>query len=60
MIPRLFRATFSLQVAFLLVVSFGIQVRALYYPVREYQGSTFFDLWDFYGGVDNTTLGWWG
>ncbi|KAF9220750.1 glycoside hydrolase family 16 protein [Gyrodon lividus] len=25
--------------------------------IREYAGSTFFDRWDFYGGLDNTTLG---
>ncbi|KAF8629542.1 hypothetical protein AX15_003393 [Amanita polypyramis BW_CC] len=33
------------------------QVRAEYLPVRAYQGSTFFDRWDFYGNVDNTTWG---
>jgi len=33
------------------------QTRALYYPLREYSGSTFFDKWDYYGFVDNTTWG---
>ena len=33
------------------------QTRALYYPIREYSGSTFFDKWDYYGFVDNTTWG---
>lgn len=28
-----------------------------YSLVREYSGQGFFDLWDFYGGYDNTTLG---
>ena len=35
----------------------ALQVQAVYYPVREYSGSTFFDRWDFYGNVDNTTWG---
>lgn len=33
------------------------QTQALYYPLREYAGSTFFDKWDYYGFVDNTTWG---
>ncbi|KAK2465861.1 hypothetical protein APHAL10511_001502 [Amanita phalloides] len=33
------------------------QVQAIYYPVREYRGRSFFDRWDFYGNVDNTTWG---
>ncbi|KAG2151176.1 glycoside hydrolase family 16 protein, partial [Suillus bovinus] len=28
-----------------------------YSLVREYSGKSFFDLWDFYGAYDNTTLG---
>ncbi|KAF8271845.1 glycoside hydrolase family 16 protein [Lactarius quietus] len=34
---------------------------ASYDIVRDYSGSTFFDLWDFYGSWDNLTLGdvWW-
>lgn len=28
-----------------------------YSLVREYSGQSFFDLWDFYGAYDNTTLG---
>ncbi|KAF8054963.1 concanavalin A-like lectin/glucanase domain-containing protein [Lyophyllum atratum] len=31
--------------------------RAIYVPLREYAGSTFFDGWDFWGNVDNTTWG---
>ncbi|KAG6850215.1 hypothetical protein H0H93_016394 [Arthromyces matolae] len=30
---------------------------AIYVPLREYSGATFFDAWDFYGDVDNTTWG---
>ena len=30
---------------------------ALYHPVREYAGSTFFDRWTYYGNYDNTTQG---
>ncbi|KAF8801580.1 hypothetical protein BYT27DRAFT_7198151 [Phlegmacium glaucopus] len=33
------------------------QVFALYNPVREYAGSTFFDRWAYYGTFDNTTWG---
>lgn len=29
----------------------------LYGVIREYSGTTFFDRWDFYGNVDNTTFG---
>ncbi|KAG5637804.1 hypothetical protein H0H81_003136 [Sphagnurus paluster] len=30
---------------------------AIYVPLHEYAGSTFFDGWDFWGNVDNTTWG---
>ncbi|KAG6868112.1 hypothetical protein C0993_007490 [Termitomyces sp. T159_Od127] len=30
---------------------------AIYAPLREYSGNTFFDAWDFWGNVDNTTWG---
>ncbi|KAG6888516.1 hypothetical protein C0995_007759 [Termitomyces sp. Mi166 len=30
---------------------------AIYVPLREYSGNTFFDTWDFWGNVDNTTWG---
>ncbi|KAF9004223.1 concanavalin A-like lectin/glucanase domain-containing protein [Cyathus striatus] len=29
----------------------------IYHPLREYAGSTFFDRWDYYGNIDDTTLG---
>lgn len=35
------------------------QVSAIFLPLREYSGSTFFDAWDFYGNIDNTTWGEW-
>jgi hypothetical protein len=33
------------------------QVYGIYVPLREYAGSTFFDEWDYWGNVDNTTWG---
>ncbi|CAA7259416.1 unnamed protein product [Cyclocybe aegerita] len=33
------------------------QTNAIYNPLREYAGSTFFDRWSYYGDVDNTTWG---
>ena len=33
------------------------QIHAVYVPLREYAGSTFFDGWDYWGDVDNTTWG---
>ncbi|TFK33199.1 concanavalin A-like lectin/glucanase domain-containing protein [Crucibulum laeve] len=33
------------------------RVSAIYVPVREYAGTSFFDKWDFYGFYDNTTWG---
>jgi hypothetical protein len=41
----------------LLFLAASLETRALYYPLREYSGSTFFDKWDYYGFVDNTTWG---
>ncbi|KIJ97255.1 glycoside hydrolase family 16 protein [Laccaria amethystina LaAM-08-1] len=41
----------------LLFLAASLEIRALYYPLREYSGSTFFDKWDYYGFVDNTTWG---
>lgn len=40
--------------AFLAIVS---PAAAIYAPLREYSGNTFFDAWDFWGNVDNTTWG---
>ncbi|PPQ92756.1 hypothetical protein CVT25_003865 [Psilocybe cyanescens] len=33
------------------------QVSAIYLPLREHAGATFFDGWAYYGNVDNTTWG---
>ena len=33
------------------------QIYGIYVPLREYAGSTFFDRWDYYGYIDNTTWG---
>ena len=33
------------------------QASTIYNPVREYSGSTFFDRWDYYNYIDNTTWG---
>ncbi|KAG6907308.1 hypothetical protein DXG01_009472, partial [Tephrocybe rancida] len=30
---------------------------AVYQPLREYAGNTFFDAWDYWGNIDNTTWG---
>jgi hypothetical protein len=39
-------------------ILFILLSRAVAYNIiREYAGSTFFDRWDFYGGLDNLTLG---
>jgi hypothetical protein len=46
-----------LLLPFILYFLLTLQAKAVYYPVREYSGSTFFDGWDFYGNVDNTTWG---
>jgi len=32
-------------------------VFGIYVPLREYAGQSFFDGWDYYGNVDNTTWG---
>ncbi|THU85086.1 hypothetical protein K435DRAFT_783462 [Dendrothele bispora CBS 962.96] len=32
-------------------------VLGIYVPLREYSGQSFFDGWDYYGNVDNTTWG---
>jgi len=32
-------------------------VTAVFMPIREHAGSTFFDRWAYYGNVDNTTWG---
>lgn len=32
-------------------------IAAAYVPLREYAGATFFDGWDYWGNVDNTTWG---
>ncbi|TFK33299.1 concanavalin A-like lectin/glucanase domain-containing protein [Crucibulum laeve] len=32
-------------------------VSAVFLPLHQYEGQTFFDTWDFYGNVDNTTWG---
>ncbi|KAF8329884.1 glycoside hydrolase family 16 protein [Amanita rubescens] len=49
--------TLPLLLPFILYFLLALQAKAVYYPVREYSGSTFFDGWDFYGNVDNTTWG---
>ncbi|KAF7321163.1 GH16 domain-containing protein [Mycena chlorophos] len=41
---------------FLLPLAFR-SAAAIYYPVREYSGNTFFDSWSFYDNVDDTTWG---
>nr|GAT48809.1 predicted protein [Mycena chlorophos] len=41
---------------FLLPLAFR-SAAAIYYPVREYSGDTFFDSWSFYDNVDDTTWG---
>ncbi|KIL58962.1 glycoside hydrolase family 16 protein [Amanita muscaria Koide BX008] len=57
MTSRYFKPATFLQTIFILALTLGVQVKAAYSPVRSYQGSTFFDKWDFYGDVDNTTWG---
>ncbi|GLB34393.1 putative glycoside hydrolase family 16 protein [Lyophyllum shimeji] len=44
-------------VAALVVLAVTSSTSAIYVPLREYAGSTFFDAWDFWGNVDNTTWG---
>jgi hypothetical protein len=40
------------------VLALGLlQSMAIYVPVRQYEGATFFDGWAYYGNVDNTTWG---
>ncbi|KAJ7613624.1 glycoside hydrolase family 16 protein, partial [Mycena polygramma] len=42
----------------LFLLSFlALRAAATYYPLIEYSGTTFFDGWDFYGAIDNTTWG---
>ncbi|KAF9443295.1 glycoside hydrolase family 16 protein [Macrolepiota fuliginosa MF-IS2] len=38
-------------------LSTSLVVSAIYAPLREYAGSTFFDAWDYYNFYDNTTWG---
>ncbi|KAJ7027788.1 glycoside hydrolase family 16 protein [Mycena alexandri] len=40
-----------------LLALFALKAAAQYYPYVEYSGTTFFDGWDFYGAIDNTTWG---
>ncbi|KAF8340185.1 glycoside hydrolase family 16 protein [Amanita rubescens] len=42
---------------FLLATNLVAPAGAVYSLLREYSGSSFFDRWDFYGNVDNTTWG---
>jgi hypothetical protein len=42
---------------FLLATNLVAPAEAVYSLLREYSGSSFFDAWDFYGNVDNTTWG---
>ena len=44
---------------YLLATNLGTQVGAVYSLVREYSGASFFDRWDFYGNIDDTTWGKW-
>ncbi|KAJ7205360.1 concanavalin A-like lectin/glucanase domain-containing protein [Mycena rebaudengoi] len=46
-----------LSASLLLALLQPILTSAAYSPVREYSGKTFFDRWDYYGDVDNTTWG---
>ncbi|KAJ4470245.1 concanavalin A-like lectin/glucanase domain-containing protein [Lentinula aciculospora] len=41
----------------LLTGLFPLPSTAIYTPLREYAGDSFFSGWDYYGNVDNTTLG---
>ncbi|KAJ7639990.1 glycoside hydrolase family 16 protein [Mycena polygramma] len=41
----------------LLLLGLALRTTATYYPLIEYSGTTFFDGWDFYGAIDNTTWG---
>ncbi|KAK2467306.1 hypothetical protein APHAL10511_000541 [Amanita phalloides] len=48
----------SLAIPFLLLASSLVTcVTAVYRPVREYKGSTFFDKWYFAGKIDDSTFG---
>ncbi|KAJ7726766.1 glycoside hydrolase family 16 protein, partial [Mycena metata] len=40
-----------------LLALFTLRVAAQYFPYVEYSGTTFFEGWDFYGAIDNTTWG---
>ncbi|KAG5642971.1 hypothetical protein DXG03_001819 [Asterophora parasitica] len=44
--------------AALVVFAVSSASSAVYVPLREYSGRTFFDGWDFWGNVDNTTWEW--
>ncbi|KAF4619190.1 hypothetical protein D9613_004737 [Agrocybe pediades] len=46
-------------IALSLLALFPGAAQAIFNPVRSYEGDTFFDRWDFYGNVDNTTWGGW-
>lgn len=46
-----------MQRTVLAIFYFVCSALALYHPVREYAGPTFFDGWAYYGNVDNTTWG---
>ncbi|KAF7325175.1 GH16 domain-containing protein [Mycena kentingensis (nom. inval.)] len=50
MIPLLLAALFSLA-------TYPPTSRAAYFPLYDFSGSTFFDGFDFYGAIDNTTWG---
>src|ERR1700761_9738703 len=39
------------------IILFALRAAATYYPLIEYSGTTFFDGFDFYGAIDNTTWG---
>ncbi|KAJ7302806.1 concanavalin A-like lectin/glucanase domain-containing protein [Mycena albidolilacea] len=41
----------------LLLAFCALRAAAAYYPLIEYSGTTFFDGFDFYGAIDNTTWG---
>ncbi|KAJ7155085.1 glycoside hydrolase family 16 protein [Mycena filopes] len=40
-----------------LLTLFVLRAAAQYYPYVEYSGTTFFEGWNFYGAIDNTTWG---
>ena len=42
---------------FIIATLFSHVLAISYAPLHEYRGATFFDGWDYWGNVDNTTWG---